>query len=87
MTLLIVALAACLAVGSVTFAFRRAWNLTSPATLNQIAIETQCPRERQERALTADLLAGVMARADYRASMALLAEPDGDLHLVTDPGR
>jgi hypothetical protein len=87
--MLIVALTAWLATVSVAIAFGRAWRLMDPAALSQVMDVDQplCPRERQEIALTADLMAGALRREEYHASMALLAEPEGELpSLVADPG-
>jgi hypothetical protein len=85
--MLIVALTAWLATVSVAIAFGRAWRLMDPAALSQVIDQPLCPRERQEIALTADLMAGALRREEYHASMALLAQPEGELpSLVTDPG-
>jgi hypothetical protein len=85
MTVQIVALIAWLATASFAIAFRRAWRLIDQAMLAEV-IDQPCLRERREIALTADLLAGAIPREHYHASMARLAEPDGDLpDLVTDP--
>lgn len=82
----IVALIAWLATASFAIAFRRAWRLIDQALLAEVIDGPSGLLERREVALTADLLAGAIPREHYHASMARLAEPDGDLpDLVSDP--